>query len=49
MPSKSLFVGKETQRPFRHLRAKTVIFGGSKWDENFFAQLSHIDLARSLP
>ena len=49
MSLKSLFVGKETQRPFRHFRAKTVIFGGSKWEENFFAQLSHIELARSLP
>ena len=40
MPSKVLFVGKKTRRPFGHLRAKIVIVGSSK-NYQFCAQLSH--------
>ena len=39
MPSKVLFVGKKTRRPFGHLGAKIVIVGSKS--HHFCAQLSH--------
>ena len=45
MPSKVLFVGKKTRRPFGHLRVESVIVGRSKRVKNhhfFFAQTKYI-------
>ena len=44
MPSKSLFVIKETRRPFRHSRAKIVISGSSNEIKIIIFGLSYLTL-----